>query len=85
MEFVYFTAAGILLYVVSDWILNKIEQVRGERLPQRSVVFFLIILILSVIVFQAIQYFFTPPVHTSREKGSTIDIIRDNHSDTPHP
>lgn len=56
MEFVYFTIAGILLYVVSDMILNKIEAIRGERIPNRSLIFFVIILVLAVGSFQAVEY-----------------------------
>ncbi len=55
MELVYYTLAGLLLYVVSDWILNRIEIARGERLESRSVVFFGIILVLSVASFYVVR------------------------------
>jgi len=38
-EISYFTLAAVLLYFVSDWILNQIEKSKGERLPNRSFVF----------------------------------------------
>lgn len=56
MEFVYFTTAGLVLYFGSDWILNKIEQARGERFQYRSMIFFVIISILAVSTFSIIEY-----------------------------
>lgn len=56
MEMVYFTLAAIALYVFSDWIVNLIERKRGERLQHRSMLFFVIIFVLSVVSFNAIQY-----------------------------
>lgn len=55
MEFVYYTTAGLVLYLLSDRILAKIETYRGERLKHRSVVFFTIILVLSVSLFKVIE------------------------------
>lgn len=57
MEMVYFTLAAIALYVISDWIVNLIERRRGERLENRSLLFFAIIMVLSVASFSAIQQF----------------------------
>ena len=42
MEFVYYTAAGLILYFLSDWILRKVEQMRGEAFEQRTLIFFVI-------------------------------------------
>ncbi len=55
MEMIYFTLTAIILYVVSDWILNQIEIKRGKRLKNRSVIFFFIIITLAVISFSIIQ------------------------------
>ena len=52
---IYFTVAAVLLYLLSDWILNQIEIRRGERLENRSLIFFAIILVLSVALFNLIQ------------------------------
>ncbi len=57
MEMIYFTIAAIVLYVVSDKIVNLIEIKRGERLENRSILFFVIILTLSLITFNTIQFF----------------------------
>jgi len=56
MEVVYFTLAGLALYFVSDRILNLVELRRGERFEQRSLIFFGIILVLSLITFNLISY-----------------------------
>ena len=56
MEILLFTIVGIALYLGSDWILNRIEIMRGERLPNRSLIFFAIIFVLAVVSFQLIQY-----------------------------
>lgn len=57
MELVYFTLVAVALYVVSDRIVNLIERRRGERLEHRSLVFFAIIFVLSVLSFNVIQRF----------------------------
>ena len=48
MAYLYFTVTAVLLYLLSDWILNKIEQRIGKRLEYRSVVFFVIITVLAL-------------------------------------
>lgn len=54
MEIVYYTLAGIALYFISDWLLERIEQARGKRFENRSVIFFAIILVLALVSFQVI-------------------------------
>ena len=44
MEFLYFVAAAIGLYVFSDWLLRRIEARLGRHLEQRSLIFFAILL-----------------------------------------
>jgi hypothetical protein len=55
MEMLWFTLAAIVLYAGSDWLLNRIEIWRGERLENRSLVFFVIILALALALFSLIQ------------------------------
>lgn len=55
MEIVAYTAVAILLYLVSDWILRMIEAQMGRTLPQRSVIFFVILLVLALISFSLIR------------------------------
>lgn len=53
---VYFTLVAIALYLISDRIVDMIERRRGERLENRSLLFFVIILVLAVVSFSAIEY-----------------------------
>lgn len=68
MEMIYYTIAAIVLYVLSDWILNKIEIKLGKRLENRSFVFFVIILVLSVTTFSIIQSLYQKPVAPTSEQ-----------------
>jgi predicted PurR-regulated permease PerM len=56
LGFILYTVAGLALYFLSDWILNRIEVRRGQRFENRSVVFFVIILALAVVVFSLIDH-----------------------------
>jgi len=56
MEMTYFTIAAIALYLISDWLLNRIEKMAGKRFEYRSVIFFAIIMLLSFLLFNLIQY-----------------------------
>ena len=55
MEIVYFTLMGIGLYFASDWILGHLETRRGSRFENRSIIFFVIILVLALVSFQLIS------------------------------
>lgn len=68
MEIVYFTVAGIFLYFFSDWVLEQIEAMFGRRLEYRSLIFFAIILVLSMSLFKAVQYFQTGETTNPPEK-----------------
>jgi hypothetical protein len=48
MAYLYFTITAVFLYLFSDWLLNKIEAYYGKRLEYRSVIFFVIIMLLAV-------------------------------------
>ncbi|MCW8835454.1 MAG: hypothetical protein OQJ99_03680 [Rhodospirillales bacterium] len=62
MEIIYFTVAGIFVYIASDAILDRIEQGLGNRLPYRSVFFFAIMMAVALAVFALFRTFITPPV-----------------------
>lgn len=55
MQIIYFTAVAIVLYFVSDWLLERIEVRLGKRLEHRSLVFFAILLSLALTSFSLIQ------------------------------
>jgi hypothetical protein len=61
MEAVYFTLVAVGLYFFSDWLLERIERLRGKRFEQRSIVFFAIIGILAFVSFQVIQLLMRGP------------------------
>ena len=55
MAYIYYTITAVLLYLLSDWILNKIETYYGKRFEYRSVIFFVIIMVLAVGSFEMID------------------------------
>lgn len=59
MGFIYYTLAGLVLYFVSDWILRKVEELRGEPFEQRTLIFFVIILTLALTSFKGIELLMT--------------------------
>jgi hypothetical protein len=56
MSIVYFTLAAAILYLFSDWLLNRVEVTVGRRLQHRSLVFFGILLTLSMTSFALISH-----------------------------
>ena len=58
MEILLFTLNAIVVYRVSDWLVRKIEQQRGEVLKQRQIVFFVIFLVLALGSFQLMNAIF---------------------------
>ncbi len=55
MEAVYFTVVAIALYLVSDRLLDWLERRAGRRFEHRSLVFFVIILVLALLSFGLIR------------------------------
>jgi len=55
LEILLFTATAMVLYVVSDGIVKAIEKRKGALLPNRSIIFFAIIVVLSTITFNLMQ------------------------------
>lgn len=55
MQIIYFTVVAVVLYFVSDWLLERIEVRLGKRLEHRSLVFFAILLSLALTSFSLIQ------------------------------
>ncbi len=75
MAYIYFTVAAVLLYFLSDWILNKIEARVGKRLEYRSVIFFAIIAILALGSFSFIETLMTPPEGMTQQETPGSDQI----------
>ena len=76
MEMIYYTIAAVVLYLVSDYILNTIEIRMGKRLPNRSVFFFIIISILAFTSFNVIRAVFGP-LPTAQQPATTQVIQTD--------
>lgn len=55
MSIIWFTLVAIVLYLASDWILNRIEVAAGKRFEHRSLLFFAILLVLALTTFWLIQ------------------------------
>ncbi len=69
MAYLYYTITAVLLYLLSDWILNRIEQSVGKRLEYRSVIFFVIIMVLATGSFEMIDRLVgEPPQSTTLPK-----------------
>ena len=75
MAYLYFTVTAVLLYLFSDWLLNKIEQRVGKRLEYRSVVFFVIITVLALSAFSFIDTLMTPPENPTQQETQTTDQV----------
>ena len=57
MEALYFTLVAIVLYLVSDRVLDRIEIAAGRRFEHRSLVFFAILLTLALVTFSLIRWY----------------------------
>ena len=73
MAYLYFTVTAVLLYLFSDWILNKIEERIGKRLEYRSAIFFAIITVLALGSFSFVDTLMTPPPSQTQNETLTTD------------
>jgi len=56
LETISYTIAAILLYMVSDMLLQRLELNAGHRFQHRNIIFFFIIATLSITSFAIFQY-----------------------------
>ena len=54
MSIVWFTVVAVILYLVSDRILDRIEIAAGRRFEHRTLLFFAILLTLALFTFSLI-------------------------------
>ena len=54
-QILLFTVVAVGLYFLADWVVRLIEERRGEPLPNRNLVYFVVIFVLAVTSFQVIQ------------------------------
>lgn len=55
MQILYFTLVAALLYLVSNWIVERLEIAAGKRFENRSLLFFGILLTLALVCFSLIR------------------------------
>lgn len=73
MEMVYYTIAAVILYLVSDYILNTIEIKMGKRLPQRSFFFLIIITVLTLVTFSFIRAIYAPLPNVQQPSTNQVE------------
>ena len=84
MEMIYYTIAALVLYGISDYILNTIEIRMGKRLPNRSFIFLIIISILALTSFSVIRAILDKPqpaqqtTKTHSESPQTLPTPKEN-------
>jgi len=57
VEIVLFTLVAISLYLFSDWLLRQLEARRGAPFKSRSIIYFIIIFVLTLGTFEMLQRF----------------------------
>lgn len=60
MEIILFTLVAILLYLIADKLLRFFEARRGEPLPHRSLIFFVLLLTLALLSFNFLDAVLAP-------------------------
>lgn len=56
-EILVFTLVAIVIYFAADRLLNALEVRRGKRFEYRQVIYFVIVLILALTLFEVIERF----------------------------
>ena len=57
VQIIYFTLVAGLLYLISHWIVDRIERGAGRRFQYRSLLFFGILLTLASLSFSLIRFY----------------------------
>ncbi len=55
MQILLFTTLAVVLYLVADRVLNALELRAGRRFEYRSLIFFVILLLLALLAFSLVQ------------------------------
>ena len=74
MEIIAFTVVGIALYLVSDRFLIILERLHGDPLPNRNIIFFVIIVVLALPTFSLVHTLLgdsESPQHNYQEQQAT--------------
>jgi len=71
MDFaIYYTLGAVILYGAATWLLNRIEESRGERFKYRNFIFFIIIFVMAMILMEIIN----PPQQPAPSSQDTETI-----------
>ena len=73
LQMLMYTVTAVALYVVSDRLLLWLEKRRGKPFASRNIVFLIIIMVLSVTVFEGIQRFFSDVLPNGPEATVTTE------------
>ena len=84
MEIVLFTGVGIVLYLLTNLLLSKLESLHGERLPQRNIIFFVIIMALSLTTFSVLDRLTGPGESTQNNNQEQQATDRGNQTTETH-
>jgi hypothetical protein len=57
MDIAIFAVTGIVVYLLSDWIVTAIDKRRAEPLQNRHIIFFIVFFGLILFSFEALKYF----------------------------
>lgn len=60
MEAIWYTVVAIVLYLVSNRILDAVERRVGRRFEYRTLIFFGILLTLAIVAFWALRQIYAP-------------------------
>jgi hypothetical protein len=60
MGVIYYTLAGIILYLAADWILRRLEARAGRVFENRSLVFFALLLSMALVTFSILRSWLKP-------------------------
>jgi hypothetical protein len=74
VEIIIFTVVGIALYLVTVALLGLLERIHGDPIPQRNIVFFVIIMALSFPTFSVVRALLgegESPQHDYQEQQAT--------------
>jgi surface polysaccharide O-acyltransferase-like enzyme len=57
MDIALFAVTGIIVYLLSDWIVKMIDKSRTEPLQNRQIIFFIVFFGLILLSFEALKIF----------------------------
>lgn len=84
MEIILFTVVGIALYLLTAAVLGLLEKLHGDPLPQRNIVFFVIILALSLPTFSMMRVLLSEDEGTQYDEQEQQATDGGNQAPEPH-